>query len=151
VYLKAVKINYTFSGKNFVQTKGATLIVLIATCLCRQYGSKQISDGAITALKNYSWPGNVRQLKNEIQRAVIMADERIEAAHFSFTTNSAVKPCTEAELAEGFNLENHLHAIEKSFYQAAMQKSGNNRAEAARLLGLSYRIFSYNLDKISGE
>lgn len=112
---------------------------------------KQIADGAITALKNYNWSGNVLQLKNEIQRAVIMADERIEAAHFSFTANSAVKPCAAAELSEGFNLENHLHAIEKSFYEAAIQKSGNNRAEAARLLGLSYRIFSYNLDKISGE
>lgn len=126
-------------------------ILLIAAYFARQYGGKNISAAALNALKNFSWPGNVRQLKNEIQRAVIMADNAIEANHFSFAETEQSKQAIISDFSEGFNLEEHLKSIEKSFYSAALQKSGNNRAEAARLLGLSYRIFSYNLDKLQSE
>lgn len=99
-----------------------------------------ISEEAIAALKRYSFPGNIRELKNVIERAIIESDGGlIQASHFSFALPSPKGTTTEnpviaATFAEGLPL--NLEAAEDVLIQRALQETNGNVSEAARLLGI---------------
>ena len=104
-------------------------------------------------MESYSWAGNIRELKNEIQRLAILCDEIIYPEDLSFNNN---KTDTEVDISNNnseeaingnFSLENHLVEIEKSFYRSAMKQTGNNKTQAAKLLNVSYRTFNYQWEK----
>lgn len=103
---------------------------------------------ALRALKEFSWPGNVRQLKSVIDRAVVLAegnsvelkdlpDEILDAGMGSLISSEFDLPL------EGVNLEE----LEKHLIRRAMERSGGVIAKAAPLLGLSYRTLQYRLQK----
>ena len=112
----------------------------------------QLGSDALESFSQYFWPGNVRQLKNEIQRAVAMSTPggTIEAEHLSpevsATTRapqrsgggekdaSAVKPARAAT-----NLAEAIEEVEREVIQAALNGSGGNISQAARVLGLTRR------------
>ncbi len=80
----------------------------------------------------YSWPGNVRELRNAVERALILSDGRpIAAEHLSMPAE-APPPATEGP-SQGFDLE----AAERELVERALRHTGQNKAKAARLLGLS--------------
>lgn len=98
-----------------------------------------ISKAALTALKNYKWPGNIRELEHIIERAVIITDNtsiEVEDLHFSsrkVTTNTAVT----------LNLEE----TEKMLIQQAMDKHHGNISKAAKDLGLTRAALYRRLEK----
>jgi DNA-binding NtrC family response regulator len=124
-------------------------IPLLASYFLKAHKHLNFSPEAIEAIRNHSWFGNIRELKNEMQRISILADDVILSEHLSFKGNS--KNCSEYSLDEGFSLSNEIERIEKEYYQAAMKKAGNNKAMAAKLLGVSYRTFNYQWDKYQQE
>jgi DNA-binding NtrC family response regulator len=111
--------------------------------------SKRINEGAMVALERYHWPGNIRQLENELQRAVVMSgkEELIDLACLSPALNevaakggssrSSVPP--EVALPEGGEerLKDVLDAVERDMIKRALDQSGGNKSEAARKLGIS--------------
>jgi two-component system response regulator PilR (NtrC family) len=109
----------------------------------------KISSEAMTRLAQYPWPGNVRELENVIERAValetssaILPERLPRQMLYADAASSAEQP-----LADGFNLDDHLRAIEASLLRRAMEQSGGDRSRACTLLGISPRSLRYLLEK----
>ncbi|MBI4688796.1 MAG: sigma-54-dependent Fis family transcriptional regulator [Nitrospirae bacterium] len=108
---------------------------------------KGVEDGAMKALIEYYWPGNIRQLESVIERAVLMCES-------SFIKLKDIKSELRY-LQEGigildFDLPDkgiNFEDMEKELLKKAMFKANNVAAKAARLLGMSYKTFWYRWEK----
>ncbi len=116
--------------------------------LKKKYPEKSLANSAVKFLKNYDWPGNIRQLKNEIERAAILAENNILLPKdFSFQTEIN----EENELPEislNFNLDDVLNEIRRKYLLKALRLHKGNKKKAAESLGISYRIYNYQLEKL---
>jgi two-component system NtrC family response regulator len=100
---------------------------------------------AMTALINYSWPGNVRQLKNWIEQALVLADgDLIDLEHFPSLTRETtdVMGATPVPLAP---LGLRLEELERWYVLETLRRVDGNRTKAARQLGISLRGLQYKL------
>jgi hydrogenase-4 transcriptional activator len=104
-----------------------------------------LSSAALDAFSQYWWPGNVRQLKNEIQRAVAMSapGTTIEAAHLSAEISATRLPETipgsHRMVAGSPRLATAVEQVEREMIQWALDRTAGNISEAARTLGLTRR------------
>ena len=95
-------------------------------------GAKKISAEALSYLKSYDFPGNVRELANIIERAVIVADgSSIEPAHLPDGLRAA------AQLRARANRPLTLAEIEANYIREVLAAAKGNKTEAARILGIS--------------
>ena len=122
---------------------------------------RRLSGQALMRLQAYEFPGNIRELRNLIERAVILAPgEEIGAEHFPLRTGAAAAvEGSEAgrdgamnlgwieALPPSFDLRNFLSTVEKSLIERTLQSTRGAQAEAARRLGLSRSDLSYKLLK----
>lgn len=122
---------------------------------------RRLSDTALLRLQGYEFPGNIRELRNLIERAVILSPgEEIGAEHFPLRTNAAAtaEPTDNgregnmnlgwiAGLPPSFDLRNFLSTVEKTLIERTLQSTRGAQAEAARRLGLSRSDLSYKLLK----
>ena len=105
----------------------------------------QLSSEALDMFSQYWWPGNVRQLKNEIQRAVALSAPGtiIDPAHLSPEISQTRFPSGLAPAAgrprPGANLASAVEQVERDMIQAALDRAGGNISETARALGLTRR------------
>lgn len=110
-----------------------------------------ISSDAMSLLERYGWRGNVRELENVIERAVVLATEpRIETENLpDYIRNPTVNIATDTVAVpdDGLDLEAKLEAMEKEYLLKALEKSGGRKKEAARLVNLTFRSFRYKLAK----
>ena len=109
-----------------------------------------VSPTTTTALQGYSWRGNVRELRNAIERAMLLAEtNELNESHFPMLTASETQLATGMGLpAEGINLDE----LERSLVVQALERSHWNQTKAATLLGLNrdqirYRIEKFDLHK----
>jgi hydrogenase-4 transcriptional activator len=108
----------------------------------------ELSSETLDVFAQYWWPGNVRQLKNEIQRAVALSPPggSIEPSHLSpeiGTTRlpgvpTALAPAARPRLSAA-NLATAVEQVERDMIQHALDRSGGNISETARTLGLTRR------------
>jgi DNA-binding NtrC family response regulator/tetratricopeptide (TPR) repeat protein len=107
-----------------------------------------LSSEVLDAFSEYWWPGNVRQLKNEIQRAVALSAPggTIEPGHLSpeigassVRREEAALPVAARPSKVGVNLASAVDQLERQMIQAALDKSRGNISETARSLGLTRR------------
>jgi DNA-binding NtrC family response regulator len=104
-----------------------------------------ISPEAMAMLQERTWPGNIRELENAIQRAVLMCDrDKLEARHFDFLQDAArSKPG--AGHAEVFDAERvvlpdrslDLSVLTNTIIRRALEKFGGNKTKASEYLGIS--------------
>jgi len=119
--------------------------------LAREFrrGPATLTDAAVKILERYSWPGNVRQLKNVLERVMILhGAEAIEAEHLPAELIHEIPQGTTP--ADGFALPPQglrLEELERDLIRQAMTRTRGNVTEAARLLGLSRDTLRYRLDK----
>jgi DNA-binding NtrC family response regulator len=105
---------------------------------------KKISPEAIRALRNYAWPGNIRQLEWAMERAVVLGEtdcvelQDLPPEILQRTSAVAAAPV----IAEG-SWEEH----EKAKILEALQRSNWNITRAAQLLGMTFRTLQYRLEK----
>jgi DNA-binding NtrC family response regulator/tetratricopeptide (TPR) repeat protein len=116
----------------------------------------QLSSEALDLFSQYWWPGNVRQLKNEIQRAVAMSmpGDTIESAHLSPEVSATRLPTAATSIprtATGANLATAVEQVERDLIQAALDRSGGNISETARTLGLTRRGLYLKLRRLGLE
>ena len=107
----------------------------------------------MSALMLYHFPGNVRELENMIERAVTLSTSDWVALdafpNLIGLQGEQPSPSTVGHLPEsGLDLERHLEEYERSILIKALERTGGNRTEAARLLGVSFRSMRYRLSKL---
>jgi two-component system, NtrC family, response regulator AtoC len=105
---------------------------------------KGATPAAYALLQGYGWPGNIRELRNVIERAMLLSDsERLDGRDFTVTT-SAVSAGDEFELpATGVDLEK----LERSLVVQALKRSGGNQTKAGTFLGLNRDQIRYRIEK----
>jgi two-component system response regulator PilR (NtrC family) len=107
----------------------------------------------MSALMLYHFPGNVRELENMIERAVTLSTTDWLALdafpNLIGLQGAQPSPSTVGHLPDsGLDLEHHLEEYERSILIKALERTGGNRTEAARLLGVSFRSMRYRLSKL---
>jgi two-component system response regulator PilR (NtrC family) len=110
-----------------------------------------VSNEAMSLLEKCNWRGNVRELENVIERAVVLATgPRIETEnlpdYIRFSTAELAADTIQVP-DDGLDLEAKLAAMEKEYLLKALEKSGGRKKEAARLVNLTFRSFRYKLSK----
>ncbi|HET9887287.1 MAG TPA: helix-turn-helix domain-containing protein, partial [bacterium] len=115
----------------------------------------RISREAAEALARSSWPGNVRQLENAIERAVILAEgEEIKSCDLQGAVGFGDGPAQEPVPAGATLLEVGRHAqrrAEADAIRKALAQTEGNKTEAARLLGVSYKTLWSKLKEYEVE
>ena len=127
---------------------------------------KGISREAMDYLESYSYPGNIRELENIIERAVALEcaklilpeslpdyvrglppNASIGGQEIVETAGQIINP----QIPSGLNLEKNIEDYERGILLDALKKSGGVKKKAAELLGLSFRSMRYKLDKYGIE
>lgn len=95
----------------------------------------RLSEAALDLLVAYDWPGNVRQLENELRRAIVLSDDSIEPEHLSpeVLGQAATGRQPESELDLRFRLD----VLTADLVKTALERTDGNQTRAAELLGLS--------------
>ncbi len=115
----------------------------------RKYGKevKRISKGFIEYLMELPFEGNVRELRNIIEREIILSENGVIGAGYhkndKFTGGKELIEIPD----EGIDLKQILSNIEKSYLIKALERAGGKKKKAAELLGLTFREFRYRLSK----
>jgi DNA-binding NtrC family response regulator len=122
-------------------------ILPLATAFLKRYGSQAgremtgFTPEAADTLRAFDWPGNVRQLQNEIQRAVLMGERSlIDVRDLSITTDMSQKDNPDLTLME---------AMERNAIIQMLKETGGNKLETAKRLGIGRQTL-YNKIKIYG-
>jgi two-component system response regulator AtoC len=102
------------------------------------------SPDAVRQLRAYDWPGNIRELRNAVERAMLLADGPwLDVREFPALSARHQPPHGIALPAEGLDLEQ----LEKSLVIQALERSGYNQTRAATLLGLHRDQIRYRIEK----
>jgi len=100
-----------------------------------------VSQEAMRRLMSYTWPGNVRQLENAIERAVAFGAGRSQVDVLDLPSEvqqaqEAVVPAAVALPEEGLDLDSFVSKIERELIQLSLARTGGNKGQAAKLLNL---------------
>jgi DNA-binding NtrC family response regulator len=115
-----------------------------------------ITDEAIASLEGYHWPGNIRELRNVIERAVIVCDgEVIEPKHLTLSgpdmesRTDGEAPLPAASLPEeGLDFQKTIENVSRELITKALHRTDGNRSHAARLLNIPRQVLLYQMKKL---
>lgn len=132
-------------------------IILLATHFLQKYAAKfnrpvvRLTPGALDMLMRHDWPGNIRELEHEIERALTLADEGedITTSYLSERVREKYYQ-NDQELELSTSLPAAIARLERQMVANALSKTGGNRSRAARLIGLTRqgllnKIARYNI------
>jgi DNA-binding NtrC family response regulator len=98
---------------------------------------------AITLLEQYQWPGNIREMRNAIERAMLLADhDWLEPEDFTTLTRTVTASPFKLP-PEGVNLDD----LERQLLTQALERAGGNQTQAAQLLGINRDQVRYRVEK----
>ena len=149
------------------------LPLLINSILCELQGNKKIprvSTSAMKCLLQYNYPGNVRELENILELALVMAEDEILSSDLpecvrNYVPQNDKKKGTEekpddnvvienskviannSDITLPVNIDDILNGIELRYLNAALEKSSGSKTKAAELLGINLRSIRYRLKK----
>ncbi len=136
-------------------------IPLLAQHFLRKYSKlhnkdiRKISSYAIEILREYTFPGNVRELENIVERSValetsnIILPESMKLSSFKKFGDREKSNVGEIEITpEGVDLDEKLAALESEYILKALDMAHGNRKKAADLLGINLRSLRYRLEKL---
>jgi DNA-binding NtrC family response regulator len=126
---------------------------LATGCRSGKCRAQAVSDAALEVLSHHSWPGNIRELQNSIERALTICDEEeIQPAHLppALFRRPSAQPAT-AEGGRRKNLIEALEEFERTMIVAALKKHDWNKSRAALALGVTRRILSYKMQNLGLE
>jgi two-component system response regulator PilR (NtrC family) len=131
------------------------LVQSIASRLGRQIGNRtlKVTEAAVAALRDYHFPGNVRELENVLERAATLCSNgvidvgdlqlRPKVANAEMPIPSTVAP--------GEKLGDALEDIERDAIVRALEQTRYNKTKAAQLLGMTFRSLRYRIKKLGIE
>jgi DNA-binding NtrC family response regulator len=113
--------------------------------------ARGVAPEAMIVLERYHWPGNIRELENVLERAIVLGGGdmvTVESLPESVRRERPVKGLENVEIPEdGLDLEATLDAIEGRYLQRALDRTGGVQTKAAELLKMTFRQFRYKLQK----
>jgi two-component system response regulator PilR (NtrC family) len=113
----------------------------------------RFSHAAMEHLNRHSWPGNIRELENVVERAVALESsptvlpESLPPAIRGTPPRVDSPRWAEALPGSGFDLEAHVKEIERAYLARALDQAGGVQVKAAEMLGMSFRSFRYYAKK----
>jgi two-component system response regulator PilR (NtrC family) len=133
-------------------------IELLANHFLKKYANAaqksivRIRPESLEALRNFAWPGNVRQLENTIERAVAMETSDVlkvdlEPDHPPARAAASTNGHHANVPSDGMDFEKYVADIERSLIESALEQSHGVQTRAAELLKVSYRSFRHLLKK----
>lgn len=110
-------------------------------CKAEAIPAKRAYTETVEVLREYSWPGNVRQLENTVERAVILSGERQTLYPSDFLLPRAVRstattPSVAAVPESGMDLQQTVQKLERTLIEQALRRTGGNKSQAADILGM---------------
>ncbi len=119
-------------------------IPLLVEKFLKKYGIEykdrllSIAPEALDILKRYDWPGNIRELENIVQRAVIMCDKRIEVENLPDSMKFEIDFPKESLVS--------LKEMEKRYVQKVLMATNNNKTKAAEILQIDRKTLRQKLE-----
>jgi DNA-binding NtrC family response regulator len=116
--------------------------LVVRICRAEQIPLKRMTPQAVSRLAEYPWPGNVRQLENLLEAAIVLSGERetLTPADFPFPGGeSKFTPASSTTICvpdHGLDFDETVTRFERSILMQAMEKSAGNKKQAADMLGL---------------
>lgn len=133
-----------------LRERGDDVVLLARHILAKLDSNVTLDTSACNALVNYSFPGNVRELENMLERAVTLCTTgRISEADLHM--RDARGNAGEGLQLSGSDLDNQVDDIQRQAIVEALEKTRYNKTAAARLLGLSFRQLRYRIKKLGIE
>ena len=116
-----------------------------------QWKERRFSDGVLEQFMNYNWPGNIRELKNCVERmAILCPEEEIGREYLPAAVASASKTlpgvCVTPNLDQ-YKLHDIIDKVEYDAIRSVLSLTGGNKARAIEILGISKRSFYLKMDK----
>lgn len=111
---------------------------------------KQFSPEALKVMISYNWPGNIRELKNVIERCVVLGTEDTISVENLPMEIGGAPPFEERRKSVKIFLPKEgisLAEVEKDLVKQALARAGNNQTKAAKLLDVSYDTLRYHVKK----
>jgi two-component system response regulator PilR (NtrC family) len=127
------------------------IVPLVGALLVRICGAQppMLAADAMRALCAYSFPGNVRELENILERATALcAEGSVVLGDLQLGPEVAVDGSAGRD---GETLDDHINRVEKQVILEALAKTGFNRTAAARLLGVTFRSLRYRIERLGIE
>ncbi|HMS82238.1 MAG TPA: sigma-54 dependent transcriptional regulator [Nitrospira sp.] len=113
-----------------------------ACCAQHQRKSKEVSRDAMRLLRLYAWPGNIRQLRNLMERLVVtVPDTTIQPMHLP----EEIQVSKEEHRTMMVTLGTSIEQIEREVISRTLKEVTNHREQAAKLLGISLRTLQYKI------
>ncbi|MDH4126617.1 MAG: sigma-54 dependent transcriptional regulator [Gammaproteobacteria bacterium] len=133
-----------------LRERGDDVVLLAKHILAKLNATVTLDDSACKALVNYTFPGNVRELENMLERAVTLCTTgRISAADLHM--RDAPGNAGDGLQLAGSDLDNQVDHVQRQAIVEALEKTRYNKTAAARLLGLSFRQLRYRIKKLGIE
>lgn len=127
----------------------------------RQYlgeNAPQLTPAVLESLYAHPWPGNIRELQNAVERAAILSQGRAPQENDFLLGNSLASRVERIVTSDGHFGDEKLvirsgmtvHEMEKKLIFETLRSTGNNRTQAAELLGISIRTLRNKLNEYRG-
>ena len=115
-----------------------------------------VSSDSLKVMSRYSWPGNIREVRNVVERAMVLCEQdRIQPEHLPAELSAGRKPSHVGDGAdrpdalppEGLDLQDVVTDLEREYIEEALKRTNGNQTEAAKLLSISRDQLRYRLEK----
>jgi len=130
-----------------LRDRGDDIAALARHILKKLSATTVLDDKALAALAAYSFPGNVRELENMLERAVTLC-----SSGTIFEADLNLRPATSSEDSPAnftsTDLDNQVEDVQRQAIVEALEKTRYNKTAAAKLLGLSFRQLRYRIKKL---
>ncbi|MCA9673846.1 MAG: sigma 54-interacting transcriptional regulator, partial [Myxococcales bacterium] len=129
----------------------APLLACFAERHRRRHGrAARFADEAVALLSRQSWPGNVRELENAVERALVLSegdtiDARFLAPHLRPPAVAGAAAAPGADDGAELSIKKATRSLEMELIRRALETTGGNRTNAARLLEISHRALLYKI------
>jgi DNA-binding NtrC family response regulator len=116
-----------------------------------QVATSGFDDAALDRLQAYEWPGNIRELRNLVERLLVLHgnEPTLKIEHLPSEFHGASESAPVRPKLNGSSLEEMVNRYERELVLQALREAGGIQTRAAELLGTTRRILKYRMDKLN--